>query len=83
MERFVVFEELISAGAPIAAAWFADRQFGVLEHSLIPTDQTAQVVGVRMRQHNKINVFWCNASSGKSIRGKITGEKKVRVIAKK
>ena len=28
MERFVVFEELISAGAPIAACWFADRQFG-------------------------------------------------------
>ncbi|MGI8938646.1 MAG: acyl-CoA dehydrogenase family protein [Iamia sp.] len=28
MERFVVFEELISAGAPIAAAWFADRQIG-------------------------------------------------------
>ena len=28
MERFVVFEELIAAGAPIAAAWFADRQIG-------------------------------------------------------
>lgn len=28
MERFVVFEELIAAGAPIAAVWFADRQIG-------------------------------------------------------
>lgn len=28
LERFVVFEALISAGAPIAAAWFADRQIG-------------------------------------------------------
>jgi alkylation response protein AidB-like acyl-CoA dehydrogenase len=28
IERFVVFEELISAGAPIAAAWFPDRQIG-------------------------------------------------------
>lgn len=28
MERYVVFEALISAGAPIAAAWFADRQIG-------------------------------------------------------
>ncbi|HLM64819.1 MAG TPA: acyl-CoA dehydrogenase family protein [Acidimicrobiales bacterium] len=28
MERFVVFEALISTGAPIAAAWFADRQMG-------------------------------------------------------
>jgi alkylation response protein AidB-like acyl-CoA dehydrogenase len=28
LERFVVFEGLISAGAPVAAAWFADRQMG-------------------------------------------------------
>jgi len=28
LERFVVFEELISAGAPIATSWFADRQIG-------------------------------------------------------
>ena len=28
LERFIVFEALISAGAPIAAAWFADRQIG-------------------------------------------------------
>jgi alkylation response protein AidB-like acyl-CoA dehydrogenase len=28
LERFVVYEALISHGAPIAAAWFADRQIG-------------------------------------------------------
>jgi alkylation response protein AidB-like acyl-CoA dehydrogenase len=28
LERFVVFEALIAVGAPIAAAWFADRQMG-------------------------------------------------------
>ncbi len=28
IERIVVAEELIGAGAPIAASWFADRQFG-------------------------------------------------------
>ncbi len=28
LERFVVFEELIAAGAPIATSWFADRQIG-------------------------------------------------------
>ncbi|MGH9212916.1 MAG: acyl-CoA dehydrogenase family protein [Acidimicrobiales bacterium] len=28
LERFVVFEALISAGAPIAGSWFADRQMG-------------------------------------------------------
>jgi alkylation response protein AidB-like acyl-CoA dehydrogenase len=28
LERFVVFEALIAAGAPIAASWFADRQIG-------------------------------------------------------
>ncbi len=28
LERFVVFEALISHGAPIASAWFADRQIG-------------------------------------------------------
>jgi acyl-CoA dehydrogenase len=28
VERFVVIEELIAAGAPVAAHWFADRQVG-------------------------------------------------------
>ncbi len=28
LERFVVFEALIANGAPVAAAWFADRQMG-------------------------------------------------------
>ncbi len=28
LERFVVFEALINAGAPIAGSWFADRQMG-------------------------------------------------------
>src|SRR5690606_31694357 len=28
IERLVVTEELISAGVPIAASWFADRQIG-------------------------------------------------------
>ncbi len=28
IERFVVFEALISVGAPVAASWFADRQMG-------------------------------------------------------
>lgn len=28
LERFVVFEALIAAGAPIARSWFADRQIG-------------------------------------------------------
>ena len=28
LERFVVFEALLSTGAPIAASWFADRQIG-------------------------------------------------------
>ena len=28
LERFVVFEQLIAGGAPLAAVWFADRQMG-------------------------------------------------------
>jgi alkylation response protein AidB-like acyl-CoA dehydrogenase len=28
IERYIVAEEMISAGAPIASSWFADRQFG-------------------------------------------------------
>lgn len=28
LERFIVFEALISEGAPVATAWFADRQIG-------------------------------------------------------
>ncbi|MFV0278016.1 MAG: acyl-CoA dehydrogenase family protein [Parahaliea sp.] len=30
LERFVVVEELLAAGAPVMAHWFADRQFGPL-----------------------------------------------------
>src|SRR5262249_10812411 len=28
LERFIVFEALITEGAPLATAWFADRQIG-------------------------------------------------------
>src|SRR3712207_7308608 len=28
LERFVVYEAMIAAGAPIAATWFCDRQMG-------------------------------------------------------
>src|SRR5580700_4464214 len=28
LERFVVFEQLIGAGAPVSSSWFADRQIG-------------------------------------------------------
>lgn len=28
IERFVVYEQLIATGAPVAASWFADRQMG-------------------------------------------------------
>ena len=28
IERLVVYEALIAAGAPVAASWFADRQIG-------------------------------------------------------
>jgi alkylation response protein AidB-like acyl-CoA dehydrogenase len=30
VERFAVVEELLAAGAPVAAHWFADRQVGPL-----------------------------------------------------
>ena len=39
IERLIVAEEMISAGAPIAASWFADRQMGP---ALIAYGTTAQ-----------------------------------------
>ena len=41
LERFVVTEELLAAGAPVAAHWFADRQMapGILRHG---TEQQKQ-----------------------------------------
>ena len=42
IERLIVAEELISAGAPIAASWFADRQFGPSLIRYGTPDQQAQ-----------------------------------------
>ena len=43
IERLIVAEEMISAGAPIAASWFADRQMGP---TLITYGTPEQVGGV-------------------------------------
>lgn len=47
LERFVVYEALISHGAPIAAAWFADRQIGptLLEYGS-PEQQARWLPGI-------------------------------------
>ena len=42
IERIIMSEELISAGAPIAASWFADRQFGPSLISYGTPDQQAE-----------------------------------------
>ncbi|MCY4494910.1 MAG: acyl-CoA dehydrogenase family protein, partial [Acidimicrobiaceae bacterium] len=42
IERVIVAEELISLGAPIAASWFADRQFGPSLISYGTHDQQAE-----------------------------------------
>src|SRR4029450_2517656 len=42
LERFVVFEALISTGAPIAASWFADRHTGPRPPPLAPDEQRAE-----------------------------------------
>lgn len=42
IERVIVAEEMISAGAPIAAMWFADRQMGPSFISYGTTDQQAE-----------------------------------------
>ncbi len=42
IERLIVAEELISVGAPIAASWFADRQFGPSLIRYGTPDQQAQ-----------------------------------------
>jgi alkylation response protein AidB-like acyl-CoA dehydrogenase len=42
IERLIVAEEMISAGAPIAAMWFADRQMGPSLISYGTADQQAQ-----------------------------------------
>ena len=42
IERVIVAEEMISAGAPIAAMWFADRQMGPSFISYGTADQQAE-----------------------------------------
>lgn len=42
IERIVMAEEMISAGAPIAASWFADRQFGPSIYTYGTADQQAE-----------------------------------------
>jgi alkylation response protein AidB-like acyl-CoA dehydrogenase len=42
LERVIVAEELIAAGAPIAAMWFADRQFGPTLIAYGTADQQAE-----------------------------------------
>lgn len=53
LERFVVIEELLAAGAPVAAHWFGDRQMGasILRHgteaqkqSLVPRIASGELV---------------------------------------
>ena len=42
IERVIVAEEMISAGAPIASMWFADRQMGPTIISYGTADQKAE-----------------------------------------
>ena len=42
IERLIMAEELIGAGAPIAASWFADRQFGPSLYTYGTADQQAE-----------------------------------------
>jgi alkylation response protein AidB-like acyl-CoA dehydrogenase len=47
IERFLVFEALISVGAPVAASWFADRQMGpTLLQFGTPAQQRAYLPGI-------------------------------------
>jgi alkylation response protein AidB-like acyl-CoA dehydrogenase len=42
IERVIMAEEMIGAGAPIAASWFADRQFGPSLYTYGTPDQQAE-----------------------------------------
>lgn len=42
IERVIMAEEMIGAGAPIAASWFADRQFGPSIYTYGTPDQQAE-----------------------------------------
>ena len=42
IERVIMAEEMIGAGAPIAASWFADRQFGPSLFTYGTPDQQAE-----------------------------------------
>ena len=47
IERLIVFEQLISVGAPVAASWFADRQMGpTLLQFGTPEQQQAYLPGI-------------------------------------
>ena len=42
IDRFIVAEEMISAGAPVAASWFGDRQMGPALIRFATADQQAE-----------------------------------------
>jgi len=55
IERVIVAEELIAAGAPIAAMWFADRQMGPTLIAYGTADQQAQYLPPMLRGETT----WC------------------------
>jgi alkylation response protein AidB-like acyl-CoA dehydrogenase len=55
IERLIVAEEMIAAGAPIAASWFADRQMG----PALMTYGTPEQVGQFLPQILSGETTWC------------------------
>jgi alkylation response protein AidB-like acyl-CoA dehydrogenase len=55
LDRLIVGEEMISAGAPIAASWFADRQMGPALLAYGTPDQQAQFLPEIVRGEST----WC------------------------
>ena len=69
LERFVVTEALIEAGAPIAAAWFADRQVGPSILNFGTESQKAQFLPPMVRGESRWSIGMSEPDNGSDLAG--------------
>ncbi|MFV0524502.1 MAG: acyl-CoA dehydrogenase family protein [Acidimicrobiales bacterium] len=72
IERLVVAEEMISAGAPIAAMWFADRQMGPTLISYGTPDQRAEYLPAMLAGETTWCIGMSEPDSGSDLASLVT-----------
>ncbi|MFE0504943.1 acyl-CoA dehydrogenase family protein [Peribacillus butanolivorans] len=77
LERYVVTEELLAIGAPVAAHWFADRQSGPLLLRYGNESQKAEILPRIARGEVFFSIGLSEANSGSDLASISTSAKKV------